>query len=58
MVLKKTKDDRNSIQPIKIMYEAGDGSRELWRPQRKGEPVSAARKVNAKSKMGKKSKPL
>ncbi|XP_065264657.1 protein ZNF365 [Emys orbicularis] len=56
MFLKKTKDEKNSIQPVIFFYEPVDCSRELWRPQKKGEPVSAARKVNSKSKQGKKGK--
>ncbi|XP_067408684.1 protein ZNF365 [Emydura macquarii macquarii] len=56
MFLRKTKDDRNSIQPVIYFHEPVDCSRELWRPQKKGEPVSAARKMNSKSKLGKKSK--
>uniref|UniRef100_A0A8D0GRC1 Zinc finger protein 365 n=1 Tax=Sphenodon punctatus TaxID=8508 RepID=A0A8D0GRC1_SPHPU len=58
MILKKTKDDKMGFQPVKCFYEPVDCSREHWRPQKKGEAVSAARKVNAKSKMGKKSKQL
>ncbi|XP_074816058.1 protein ZNF365 isoform X2 [Natator depressus] len=56
MFLKKNKDDKNSIQPVTFFYEPVDCSRELWRPQKRGEPVSAARKVNSKSKQGKKGK--
>uniref|UniRef100_A0A8C4WFM8 Zinc finger protein 365 n=1 Tax=Gopherus evgoodei TaxID=1825980 RepID=A0A8C4WFM8_9SAUR len=56
MFLKKTEDEKNSIQPVIFFYEPVDCSRELWRPQKKGEPVSAARKVNSKSKQGKKGK--
>uniref|UniRef100_A0A8C8RLG2 Zinc finger protein 365 n=1 Tax=Pelusios castaneus TaxID=367368 RepID=A0A8C8RLG2_9SAUR len=56
MFLRKIKDDKNSIQPVLFFHEPVDCSRELWRPQKKGEPVSAARKMNSKSKLGKKSK--
>ncbi|XP_009668693.2 protein ZNF365 [Struthio camelus] len=58
ILLKKVKDEKNSMQPVKYFYEPVDCPRELWRPQKKGEPVCSARKVNAKSKMGKKAKPL
>ncbi|KFV78964.1 Protein ZNF365, partial [Struthio camelus australis] len=54
ILLKKVKDEKNSMQPVKYFYEPVDCPRELWRPQKKGEPVCSARKVNAKSKMGKK----
>ncbi|NXD15021.1 ZN365 protein, partial [Nothocercus nigrocapillus] len=56
--LKKVKDEKTSIQPVKYFYEPVDCPRELWRPQKKAELVCSARKVNAKSKMGKKAKPL
>ncbi|NWJ03508.1 ZN365 protein, partial [Crypturellus undulatus] len=58
ILLKKVKDEKNSIQPVKYFYEPVDCPRELWRPQKKAELVCSARKVNAKSKMGKKAKPL
>ncbi|XP_062436451.1 protein ZNF365 [Rhea pennata] len=58
ILLKKVKDEKNSIQPVKYFYEPVDCPRELWRPQKKSEPVCSARKVNAKSRMGKKAKPL
>ncbi|NXG47852.1 ZN365 protein, partial [Psilopogon haemacephalus] len=58
ILLKKAKDERNNLQPVKCFYEPVDCSREMWRPQKKGEPVSSARKVSAKAKMGKKAKPL
>ncbi|XP_074855567.1 protein ZNF365 isoform X2 [Carettochelys insculpta] len=50
MVLKKTKTDKNSIQPVMFFCEPVDCSGELWMPQKRHEPVSAARKVNSKSK--------
>ncbi|NXL50345.1 ZN365 protein, partial [Podilymbus podiceps] len=58
ILLKKAKDEKTSFQPVKCFYEPVDGSREIWRAQKKGEPVCSARKVSAKSKMGKKAKPL
>ncbi|XP_025978337.2 protein ZNF365 isoform X2 [Dromaius novaehollandiae] len=58
ILLKKVKDEKISMQPVKYFYEPVDCPRELWRPQKKGEPVCSVRKVNAKSKMGKKAKPL
>ncbi|NXD82688.1 ZN365 protein, partial [Halcyon senegalensis] len=58
ILLKKAKDEKNSLQPVKCFYEPVDCSREMWRAQKKGEPVCSARKVSAKSKMGKKAKPL
>ncbi|NXV91471.1 ZN365 protein, partial [Calonectris borealis] len=58
ILLKKAKDEKNSLQPVKCFYEPVDCSREIWRTQKKGEPVCSARKMSAKSKMGKKAKPL
>ncbi|NXS32778.1 ZN365 protein, partial [Pomatostomus ruficeps] len=58
ILLKKTKDEKTSLQPVKCFYEPVDCPREIWRAQKKGEPVCSARKVSAKSKMGKKAKPL
>ncbi|NXE61164.1 ZN365 protein, partial [Calcarius ornatus] len=58
ILLKKTKDEKASLQPVKCFYEPVDCPREIWRAQKKGEPVCSARKVSAKSKMGKKAKPL
>ncbi|XP_072727072.1 protein ZNF365 [Ciconia boyciana] len=58
VLLKKAKDEKTSLQPVKCFYEPVDCSREIWRAQKKGEPVCSARKVSAKSKMGKKAKPL
>uniref|UniRef100_A0A8B9QA37 Zinc finger protein 365 n=1 Tax=Apteryx owenii TaxID=8824 RepID=A0A8B9QA37_APTOW len=58
ILLKKVKDEKTSMQPVRYFYEPVDCPRELWRPQKKGEPICSARKVNAKSKMGKKAKPL
>lgn len=57
-MLKKTKDEKASLQPVKCFYESVDCPREIWRAQKKGEPVCSARKVSAKSKMGKKAKAL
>ncbi|KFO92299.1 Protein ZNF365, partial [Buceros rhinoceros silvestris] len=54
ILLKKAKDEKASLQPVRCFYEPVDGSREIWRAQKKGEPVCSARKVSAKSKMGKK----
>ncbi|XP_042635479.1 protein ZNF365 [Catharus ustulatus] len=56
--LKKAKDEKGSLQPVKCFYESVDCPREIWRAQKKGEPACSARKVSAKSKMGKKAKPL
>ncbi|XP_068255709.1 protein ZNF365 [Nyctibius grandis] len=58
ILLKKAKDEKNSLQPVKCFYEPIDCSREIWRAPKKGEPVCSARKVSTKSKMGKKAKPL
>ncbi|NXS63287.1 ZN365 protein, partial [Brachypteracias leptosomus] len=58
ILLKKAKDEKTNMQPVKCFYEPVDCSREIWRAQKKGEPVCSARKVSAKSKMGKKAKPL
>ncbi|KAM6347393.1 protein ZNF365 isoform 1-T1 [Alca torda] len=58
ILLKKAKDEKNSLQPAKCLYEPVDCPREIWRAQKKGEPVCSARKVSTKSKMGKKAKPL
>ncbi|NXF19874.1 ZN365 protein, partial [Rhodinocichla rosea] len=58
LLLKKAKDEKASLQPVKCFYEPVDCPREIWRAQKKGEPVCSARKVSAKSKMGKKAKPL
>ncbi|XP_005520481.1 PREDICTED: protein ZNF365 [Pseudopodoces humilis] len=57
-ILKKTKDEKASLQPVKCFYESVDCPREIWRAQKKGESVCCARKASAKSKMGKKAKPL
>ncbi|NXR01804.1 ZN365 protein, partial [Sagittarius serpentarius] len=58
ILLKKAKDEKTSLQPVRCFYEPVDCSREIWRAQKKGEPVCSARKVSAKSKIGKKAKPL
>ncbi|NWV05228.1 ZN365 protein, partial [Ptilonorhynchus violaceus] len=58
ILLKKAKDEKTSLQPVKCFYEPVDCPREIWRAQKKGEPVCSARKVSAKSKMGKKAKAL
>ncbi|NXB20342.1 ZN365 protein, partial [Rhagologus leucostigma] len=58
ILLKKAKDEKTSLQPVKCFYDPVDCPREIWRAQKKGEPVCSARKVSAKSKMGKKAKPL
>ncbi|KAM4668169.1 protein ZNF365 isoform 1-T2 [Amazona ochrocephala] len=58
ILLKKTKDEKTSLQPVKYFYEPIDCSREIWRAQKKGEQVCSARKASTKSKMGKKAKPL
>ncbi|XP_054063587.1 protein ZNF365 [Rissa tridactyla] len=58
ILLKKAKDEKTSLQPAKCFYEPVDCPREIWRAQKKGEPVCSARKVSTKSKMGKKAKPL
>ncbi|NWH29590.1 ZN365 protein, partial [Chloropsis hardwickii] len=57
ILLKKAKDEKASLQPVKCFYEPVDCPREIWRAQKKGEPVCSARKASAKSKMGKKVKP-
>ncbi|NXI76796.1 ZN365 protein, partial [Rhipidura dahli] len=58
ILLKKAKDEKTSLQPVKCFYEPVDCPREIWRAQKKSESVCSARKVSAKSKMGKKAKPL
>ncbi|NWW23338.1 ZN365 protein, partial [Falcunculus frontatus] len=58
ILLKKAKDEKTSLQPVKCFYEPVDCPREIWRAQKKGEPICSARKASAKSKMGKKAKPL
>ncbi|XP_005236931.2 protein ZNF365 [Falco biarmicus] len=58
ILLKKAKDEKTSLQPLKCFYEPVDCPREIWRAQKKAEPVCSARKVSVKSKMGKKAKPL
>ncbi|NXT04984.1 ZN365 protein, partial [Prunella fulvescens] len=58
ILLKKAKDEKASLQPVKCFFEPVDCPREIWRAQKKGEPVCSARKVSAKSKMGKKAKAL
>ncbi|XP_064001262.1 protein ZNF365 [Pogoniulus pusillus] len=58
ILLKKAKDEKNSLQPVKCFYEPVDCPREIWRAQKKGEPVSSARKASTKAKMGKKAKAL
>ncbi|NXE14478.1 ZN365 protein, partial [Lophotis ruficrista] len=58
ILLKKAKDEKTSLQAVKCFYEPVDCSREIWRAQKKSEPVCSARKVSAKSKMGKKAKAL
>ncbi|NWW47967.1 ZN365 protein, partial [Pedionomus torquatus] len=58
ILLKKAKDEKTSLQPVKCFYEPVDCPREIWRAQKKGEPACSARKVSTKSKMGKKAKPL
>ncbi|XP_065603060.1 protein ZNF365 [Cyrtonyx montezumae] len=57
-LLKKAKEEKTSLQPTRCFYEPVDCPREIWRAQKKGEPVCCARKLSAKSKMGKKSKQL
>ncbi|KAM6265695.1 protein ZNF365 isoform 1-T2 [Porphyrio hochstetteri] len=58
ILLKKAKDEKTSLQPAKCFYEPIDYPREIWRAQKKGEPACSARKASAKSKLGKKAKPL
>ncbi|XP_062352724.1 protein ZNF365 isoform X1 [Cinclus cinclus] len=58
ILLKKAKDEKASLQPVKCFYESVDCPREIWRAQKKGEPACSARKVSAKSKTGKKARPL
>ncbi|NXK13301.1 ZN365 protein, partial [Herpetotheres cachinnans] len=58
ILFKKAKDEKTSLQPVKCFYEPVDCSREIWRAQKKVEPVCSARKVSVKSKIGKKAKPL
>ncbi|NP_001186476.2 protein ZNF365 [Gallus gallus] len=57
-LLKKAKEEKTSLQPVRCFYEPVDCPREIWRAQKKGEPVCSARKLSAKSKMGKKTKQL
>ncbi|POI29691.1 hypothetical protein CIB84_006559, partial [Bambusicola thoracicus] len=57
-LLKKAKEEKSSLQPVRCFYEPVDCPREIWRAQKKGEPVCSARKLSAKTKMGKKTKQL
>lgn len=52
--LKKAKDDRASIQPAKAIHEQAESSRDLCRPQKKGELLGFGRKGNIRPKMAKK----
>ncbi|NXC50780.1 ZN365 protein, partial [Penelope pileata] len=58
VMLKKAKEEKSCLQPVRCFYEPVDCPREIWRAQKKGEQVCSARKVSAKSKMGKKTKQL
>lgn len=58
MHLKKAKEDKIGAHPVKLFYEPVECSRDLWRPPKKGDTPNAARKVNSKSKISKKSKQL
>ncbi|XP_058697965.1 protein ZNF365 isoform X1 [Poecile atricapillus] len=52
ILLKKTKDEKASLQPVKCFYESVDCPREIWRAQKKGESVCCARKPSIKLKKG------
>lgn len=52
--LKKTKDDRASMQPAKSVHEQPESPRELCRPPKKGEFLGFSRKGNIRPKMAKK----
>ncbi|XP_070608128.1 protein ZNF365 [Erythrolamprus reginae] len=61
LFLKKAKDDRlgGGPHPVKWLYEPAEGCRDIGKPQKKADAANnVARKVNAKSKTGKKSKPV
>ncbi|XP_058044859.1 protein ZNF365 isoform X1 [Ahaetulla prasina] len=61
LFLKKVKDDRlgGGLHPVKWLYEPAEGCWDIGRPQKKAEAANnIARKVNAKSKISKKSKPV
>ncbi|XP_061491102.1 protein ZNF365 isoform X2 [Rhineura floridana] len=58
MHLKKAKEDTICAHPVKLFYEPVDCSRDIWRPQKKGDGAVASRKVNTKSKISKKTKQL
>ncbi|KAE8590055.1 hypothetical protein XENTR_v10017919 [Xenopus tropicalis] len=49
--------NRVGIQPMKLLHESSDYPRDLWKPQKKGDPLVSARKLHSKSKLGKKSGP-
>ncbi|OCT71504.1 protein ZNF365 [Xenopus laevis] len=49
--------NRVGIQPMKLLHESSDYPRDLWKCQKKGEPLVSARKLHSKSKLGKKSGP-
>ncbi|KAG8435585.1 hypothetical protein GDO86_013500 [Hymenochirus boettgeri] len=46
--------NRVGIQPMKLLHESSDYPRDLWKPQKKGEPLASGRKLHSKSKIGKK----
>ncbi|KAM4034154.1 protein ZNF365 [Anomaloglossus baeobatrachus] len=46
--------NRVGIQPMKLLHESGDSPRDIWKPQKKSDPIACGRKVNSKPKMGKK----
>ncbi|KAM4636925.1 protein ZNF365 [Discoglossus pictus] len=50
----RTYVNRVGIQPMKLLHESSDYPRDLWKSQKKGDLVVSCRKVNSKSKMGKK----
>ncbi|XP_075072435.1 protein ZNF365 [Mixophyes fleayi] len=45
---------RMGIQPMKLLHEYSDCPRDLWKPQKIGDPSASGRKVHSKSKIGKK----
>ncbi|XP_053306155.1 protein ZNF365 [Spea bombifrons] len=50
----RTYINRIGIQPMKLLYETSDSSRDLWKSQKKGDPSIIGRKVFNKTKLTKK----
>ncbi|CAH2322253.1 ZNF365 isoform X1 [Pelobates cultripes] len=50
----RTYVNRVGIQPMKLLHEATDNSKDLWKVQKIGDPTVVGRKVLHKTKLGKK----